>query len=97
MMCLFCGGGEPDYRPEPKTDFICSKCVQIMLEADQEQLRRAYKLAMGKGYANKARAIESFLEERTYHDDRKTEEHKRNIGRKKIGRVAGPTRDQLWP
>lgn len=61
LNCLFCNGKKKNYKPEPDTDFICGSCIQLFLNANQEDLRRAYKKALDKGYINKARAIESFL------------------------------------
>ena len=95
MLCLFCAGIEKNCKPG--TDFICSRCVQILLAADQEQLKRAYQKAMDKGYTNKAYAIESFLHERTFDHERETKKPKRGLGRKTVGRMAGPSRDKLWP
>jgi len=65
MQCLFCFGQEKNYKPDPNIDFICSSCVQLLLNADQTDLRRAYLKAIEKGFTNKARAIESFLEEKS--------------------------------
>jgi hypothetical protein len=59
--CLFCNGLEKKYKPGPGKFFICSQCVQILLSADQADLKRAHNKAIDKGYSNKARAIESFL------------------------------------
>ena len=95
MLCLFCAGIEKNCKPG--TDFICSCCIQILLAADQEQLKWAYQKAMDKGYTNKACAIESFLHERTFDHERETKKPKRSLGRKKIGRMAGLKRDQLRP
>ena len=95
MDCLFCGFPENDYRPEPDKDFICSRCVQQFLSADQEELLKARSKAIDKGYSNKARAIESFLFSETI-NVRKTKVNKRNLARKRPLRTARPTRDQLW-
>ena len=95
MMCLFCAGIEKNYKPG--TDFICSRCVQILLAADQEQLKKAYQKAMDKGYTNKAYAIETFLHERTLDHERETKKPKRGLGRKTVGRMARLKRDQLRP
>ena len=63
MNCLFCGME----RDSKKIDsgaraYICSNCVQTLVNLSQEQLRKAYELATEKGYENKAKAIESFME-----------------------------------
>ena len=62
LYCLFCNGQERNYKPEADKDFICGSCVQLFLRADSEDLKRAHAKALSKGYPNKARAIESFLE-----------------------------------
>ena len=61
MFCLFCEAEEQNYLPVPDTDFICSRCVQVLINADQDDLKRAYDKATAQGYTRKARAIESFL------------------------------------
>jgi len=94
MECLFCGLPEPGYKPNPDKDFICSRCVQILLSADQEDLNRAYRKALEKGYPKKARAIESFLvpEEKINEQFRPiSKKHRRHIDRKRIVRAI---RDQ---
>ena len=55
--CLFCGKLEH----ETENDSVCSCCVQLMLDADQADLERAYDKAVEKGNKNKARALQSFL------------------------------------
>ena len=55
--CLLCGKSE--YKTD--NDYICSSCVHVMLDANQEDLKRAYNNAIEKSYMNKATAIESFL------------------------------------
>jgi len=62
--CLFCNEPEPTqgYKASQKDiQYICSGCVQILLQAEPLHLERAYKKAIRKGYESKAKAIESFL------------------------------------
>ena len=94
MDCLFCGFPENDYRPEPDKDFICSRCVQQFLSADQEELLKARSKAIDKGYSNKASAIESFLipEEISV---RETKIAKRDMVRERPVRAVRPSRNQL--
>ena len=61
--CLFCGKPEKGYKPSKSVDFICSVCVQLLLAADQGELRRAYEKAVRLGYTGKASAIKTFLME----------------------------------
>lgn len=94
MDCLFCGFPDIAYRPAPEKEFICSRCTQILLLADQEELNRAHIKAVEIGYSGKAKAIESFLipEETNAREAKIT---KRNMARKRIMRAFRPTRDQL--
>lgn len=94
MPCLFCGGQEKNYKPPPNTDFICSRCVQLLLSVSQVDLLKAHAKAIKKGYANKARAIESFIiEDET--NDRKTKITKRNLERERPMPAIRPTRNQV--
>jgi hypothetical protein len=75
-------------------DFICSSCVQLLLGADQDDLRKAHSKAIEKGHPGKAKAIESFLiEDET--NDRKTKITKRNLERKRPLRKVRPSRHQV--
>ena len=58
--CLFCDGIEKSYEPE--CDFVCSLCVQLLCDADQEDLRRAYAKAVKLGIDRKAAALTMFIE-----------------------------------
>ena len=49
------------YKAQIDIDFICFRCVQLLLGADQQDLKRAHAKAIEKGFTNKANAIESFL------------------------------------
>ena len=92
--CLFCNGLEKKYKPEPDKYFICSRCVQLFLSADQEDLLNAHSKAIEKGYSNKARAIESFLIPEEI-NVRETKKHKRGLVRKRSMRTIRPSRNQL--
>jgi 1,4-dihydroxy-2-naphthoyl-CoA synthase len=52
--CLFCHGsdrgGKGLYQPEKGIEFICSACVQTLLNADQDYLKRILALAEGQNY-----------------------------------------------
>ena len=93
MGCLFCSGQGPNYKLGPNVDFICSSCVQQLLSASQEDLKRAYTKAIEKGYQNKAKAIESFLDEERHYG--KTENSKRNMERKRPVRKVRPSRHKV--
>jgi len=92
-LCLFCNGKEPNYKPGPGIDFICSRCVQLLLGADQNDLKKAYAKAIEKGYPGKARAIESFLDEGEYYG--KTKKSERNMERERTMRAVRPSRHKV--
>ena len=92
--CLFCNCPENNYKAGPDTDFICSPCVQILLQGNQIELKRAYDKAIEKGYPNKARAIESFLQPEEIYV-RETKKPKCSSIRKKSMRVVRPSRNQI--
>ena len=96
MECLFCSDFEKKYKPESGNDFICSQCVQLMLGAEQEDLKQAYDKAIEKGFPLKARAIESFLIPEEF-NVRETKKSQRGFIRKKPVRVVRPSRDELRP
>ena len=88
--CLFCSDMEPNYKPETGNDFICSRCVQMLLEADQQDLKRAHTKALEKGFTNKAKAIESFLipEDKIDGQRKPAKKRRRHIDRKRIVRTV---------
>jgi len=97
MNCLFCCDPEPNYKPETGIDFICSKCVQMLLAADQEDLKRAYSKAIERDKIREASAIESFLIEGEVFHDRETKTIRRNLVRERPMRKVRPSRDQIRP
>jgi len=97
MNCLFCCDPEPNYKPETGIDFICSKCVQMLLAADQEDLKRAYSKAIERDKIREASAIESFLIEGEVFNDRETKTIRRNLVRERPMRKVRPSRDQIRP
>jgi hypothetical protein len=64
-VCLFCQGPDKGkkkpYKPEKGMGFICSACVQTLLNADQGYLKRILALAQEHGDKGKISAIESFI------------------------------------
>ena len=64
--CLSCGLPEKGYKPSNSVDFICSGCVQLLLESDQTGLKRAYEKSVRLGYTGMASAIKIFLVEDTH-------------------------------
>jgi hypothetical protein len=97
MPCLFCNEPDKSYKPEPDKDFICGSCVQLLLRADQNDLSRAHKKALDKGYINKAKAIESFLHDGGNYEQRKPKSKKRgrHPNRTRIDRVTGNKKERI--
>lgn len=89
--CLFCSQGF-----ESEVEHICSSCVQLLLNADQEDLSKAHTKAIEKGYTHKARAIESFLIPEEI-NVRKTKKSNRNMARKRTLQKSRPSRNELGP
>ena len=91
--CLFCNEPEKNYKPGPDVDFVCGTCVQLLLRADQEDLKKAHAKAIEKGYLNKASAIETFLKPEDIDGKRPGKKRtKRKIAGKSIGRSSNRKR-----
>jgi len=58
-VCLFCAITE-DNKPND-IEFVCSSCVQLLVNQTQEDLKKAYAKAIEKNYPGKAEAIRMFL------------------------------------
>ena len=87
--CLFCNQEEGHgYKPEKEIEYVCSRCVQLLIGADQEDLKRAYTKAIKHGYENKAKAVAMFIE-KEIEDGKKPKKHRRNFDRKRIVRTLG--------
>ena len=96
ICCLFCDGQEKNYMPMAGIDFICGSCVQLLLGAEQDDLKRAHAKAISKGYTNKARAIESFLEDKEKDEQRKPiKKCGRYSNRKRIDRAIGNQKERI--
>jgi hypothetical protein len=92
-VCLFCNETDKSYKADPDVYFICGTCVQLLLQADQNDLKKAHFKAIEKGYPGKAKAIESFLHEDEYYG--KTKKSKRNMERKRSLRKVRPSRHKV--
>jgi hypothetical protein len=93
-LCLFCN--EQVYKTD--ADYICGSCVQLLLEADQADLKQAHAKAIEKGYSNKVRAIESFLiPEDKINGQRKpvTKKRRRHTDRKGIVRPSRNKKERV--
>ncbi len=92
MICSLCNT-ERDVEKVEETAgaYICASCVQLLLNESQENLQKAYALAIEKGYQDKARAIQSFMME-VNTNDRDAKDNKRSLERKRPGREVRLTR-----
>jgi hypothetical protein len=86
MICLFCNEPEKNYQPRKDVDFICSRCVQLLLRADQADLKKAYQKALDEGYPSKVSALESFIIPEEKHGKRPDKSVKRNLNRERTTR-----------
>jgi hypothetical protein len=86
MPCLFCNKPAKNYNPGSGVDYVCSGCAIILCSADQDDLKRSYAKALGKGYLRKANAVELFLRREEKHGRRPDKSIKRNINRKRATR-----------
>ena len=93
MTCLFCNEREKNYRPEPGIEYICGTCVCLLADADQDDLKRAYRKALDKGYLRKASALESFMHEEANYG--KAKKSKRDLERERSVRKVRPSRHEI--
>ena len=91
-LCLFCNNPEPKYKPDKNIKFICSSCVLLLADANQDDLKRAYVKAEAKGLEKKVSALKSFIIEDEI-NERKTTNSKRNMERKRFMRSSRSTRN----
>ncbi len=61
---FFTGKRQVVKPPEGTKKMICSRCVQILLAASEERLRKAYQMALEKDFLDKAEAIKFFFKGR---------------------------------
>ena len=94
MKCLFCDGREKNCKPTKGIDYICSSCVLLLVDANQDDLKRAYVKAVEKGYENKASALKSFIIEDEI-NDKKTKISKRDMERARTLRKVRPSRHKV--
>lgn len=95
MNCSFCDQMNDSCKVDRRAElYICSNCVQLLLNQPQEKLKRAYDFAIKKNCSGKAKALESFVEVNV---NGETQDFKRNLVRKRSGRKIRLTRDKIRP
>lgn len=92
--CLFCDHCESGHGSS--CEYVCGACVQLLLNADADDLNRAYHKAVDKGYQRKAKAIEFFIEKENPNGQRKPKpkKHGRHSNR---ARTVRPARNKKKP
>lgn len=61
--CTLCNQPEPSrFVPSKGTAYVCSSCVLKLLEVHQQELKRGQNIALERGYAYKAKMLETFIE-----------------------------------
>ena len=92
MGCLFCG--QSPYKAD--SEYICGRCVQILLNADQAELAEGRARCIEKGYSRKTRTIDSFLIPEGINEQRKpAKKRRRHINRKRIVRAIGDKKKRI--
>jgi hypothetical protein len=81
-------------HPKNATGIICSNCMQVLIASSQEKIKKAYQKAIDAGLMDKAKALETFLEEEII-DNGETKNPKRGFIRKGPMRLARPSRNEI--
>ena len=99
MNCLICNLSETQFdlnrgqriavkHPKDVTGLICSNCMQALIVSAQEKIKAAYQKALHAGLLDKAKTLETFLEEEII-ENGETKKPSRDMGRigalRKIG------------
>jgi len=75
------------------TSFLCSNCVQVLLQVPQPQIIKAYHSALEKGHTNLAFHLKSFIDEEGEDPDGpETREARSNMVRERTMHKTRPTR-----
>ena len=88
-LCLFCNSNENNYVPADNRKFLCSSCVNLLLGADQDDLKNAYAKASSMKNERMAEAINMFIERNESNEQRNNgRKLKRNNNRTRTIRTA---------
>ena len=105
MTCLLCTLSEkqfnlnrgqriPAKHPQDVTGLICSDCMQVLITTKQRKVKQAYDKALNDGLMDKAKVLETHLEEEEQ-DVRETKKPKRNLIRKSPLRMVRPSLNEI--
>ena len=104
VTCTFCSreetrirdGRRETWRHEKDVSaFVCSTCTQKLLRATQEQLREGYRMAIEKGYSEKAAALHNYIEDNKEALHVKTGKARSNMVRTRSVRKARSARERF--
>jgi len=96
MCCLFCNGKEKNYKPSQCVEFVCSRCVLLLANADQDDLKLAYQKAVSKKFMRKAEALKMFIISEEKDGKRpKTKKHRRHFNRSRINRTIENQKERI--
>lgn len=107
MTCLLCTLSEkqfdlnrgqriPAKHPQDVTGIICSNCIQVLIATRQDKFKKAYQVASDKGIPDKAKVLESFIEEE-FIENGEAKKPKRNLIREGPLRMVRPTANEIRP
>ena len=85
--CLYCSGCG-DYPTKRSIEFVCGRCVVLLSEMSQGDLKTAYRMALDSIQTRKAGAIRKFIKGETT-NERTKKKHQRPTERKSPLRMAG--------
>ena len=107
MNCLLCGSPEIKFNlnrsqyetvkhPQDVKEIICSNCMQVLIATRQGKVKEAYDKALNAGLMDKAKTLETFLEEEII-ENGETKKPSRNLGRIRALRKAGLAGHKVRP
>ena len=107
MNCILCSMPDQQYdltirkhipvkHPKDVTGVICSNCMQILVASSQEKIKAAYQKAINASLFDKAKALETFLEQEVI-NDRKTRKDRPNMGGIRALRKIRPSHHKVRP
>lgn len=91
MDCIFCHQHEKHARPHDKevNSFVCSECIQKFLIISQEQIEKAYNLAVKKEYPEKKFWLKKFISTGEENEPRNERHTSKRFNRKGYLRAIG--------
>jgi hypothetical protein len=95
-VCLFCNKPERNRKPGKNVEFVCSNCVIILADAEQDDLKFAHKKATELSSARQLRALELFIiGEENGQQKPETKFNRRHSNRKRSVKSIGSKEERL--